>query len=330
MNSIKIPEISILIPVYNVEDFLPRCLDSVLSQSFKDFEIVCVNDKSPDNSLEILKEYAKKDSRVKIIDKPLNEGLMMARFTGYTNAAGRYYFFLDSDDFIPADTLATLHAKAMETDADIIVGEMALVNTAGRKVLKHRPEKVGKDYSSYLRSILHWNTPSLCGSLFNRHLFDGYRYTALMKHGFSEDRILLTELLTQREPRIATVSAITYYYWQNNESITRSVPNENTVSEQFKALYRCYDTVENARGDMTADNNNFIIRYLSLYIEKGCNPRMMKRINQRNAELLKYSVMKRYVGARLASHTWLCCHMPLYRPATHGIRLIIRKIQGKD
>lgn len=330
MNGNHSPEISILIPVYNVEKMLPRCLDSVLSQSFKDFEIVCVNDKSPDNSLAILREYAEKDPRVKIIDKPRNEGLMMARYTGYKNAAGRYFFFLDSDDFIPGDALQSLHSKAVETGADIVVGEMALVNTAGRKVMKHRPEKTGESYLSYLKSILHWNTPSLCGSLFSQSLFDGYSYTALMNHGFSEDRILLTEILCQRRPKVATVDSVTYYYWQNNESITRSIPGEKAVTEQFKALFRCYDTAENAEQGLTADNRNFIIRYISLYVEKGCDPAMIKGIDPRIGQLTEFRVMKQYVGTRMAAHTWLCCNLPFYRRAMHGLRLIIRKLQGKD
>lgn len=330
MNNQPRPAISVLIPVYNVEEYLPRCLDSVLAQNFGDFEIVCVNDKSPDNSLDILKRYSDADSRIRVIDKPRNEGLMMARRSGYTNARGRYLFFLDSDDFIPDGAFETLYGKAVDTGADIVVGEMALVNTVGRTVLKHRAEKTGNDHRSYLKSILHWNTPSLCGSLFSRELFDGHSYTALMNHGFSEDRILLTEILTRRRPTIATVGDITYYYWQNNESITRSVPNEKAVTEQFKALYRSYDTIENANAGLTDDNNSFIIRYLSLYIEKGCDPAMIKRIDQRNIELLRYKTMKRYVGARLATHTWLCCNMPLYRSAMHGVRLLIRKIQGKD
>lgn len=330
MNSEKHQKVSVLIPVYNVEKYLPRCLDSVLGQTFQDFEIVCVNDASPDNSMEVLKRYAEADSRVVIIDKPQNEGLMMARYTGYRSARGEYFFFLDSDDFLPCDALQSLYDEAMATSADIVVGEMALVNTAGRKVLKNRSDRTGSDAMSYLRSILNWNTPSLCGSLFSRTLFDGHEYTALMRQGFSEDRILLTEILTRREPKIAVSDTVTYYYWLNNESITRKRPSDKSVTEQFKALYLCYDIVNEAKWGLDADNKNYIIRYLSLYVEKGCSPGLLKSIDDRNADFLRFKVMKRYVGARLAAHTWLCCNVPLYRPMMHGLRLAIRKMQGKD
>ena len=80
--------ISVLVPVYNVERYLGRCLDSILSQTFGDIEVVCVNDCSPDGSAAILADYAARDSRVRVITKDKNEGLMMARLTGYENARG--------------------------------------------------------------------------------------------------------------------------------------------------------------------------------------------------------------------------------------------------
>lgn len=330
MNSEKHPKVSVLVPVYNVEKYLPRCLDSVLGQTFQDFEIVCVNDASPDGSMAVLRHYAESDSRVVIIDKPQNEGLMMARRTGYKNARGDYFFFLDSDDYLPKDALQALYEQANESGAGITVGNMELVNERGRKVLRPRARRVGVSSKSYLKWMLNWGTPSLCGSLFSRKLFDGYEYTALLRHGFSEDRILLTEILTRRNPRIAAVDVVTYDYWLNNESITRKRPNDKSVTEQFKALYLSYDIVNEAKWGLDDDNKNFIIRYLSLYVEKGCSPALLRSIDSRNADFLRFNEMKRYVGARLAAHTWLCCNIPGYRPLMHGIRLVIRRLQGKD
>ena len=91
--------ISVTIPVYNVEKYLSRCLGSILSQSFKDFEIICVDDGSTDNSLQILKEYSKKFSNIKVIQQE-NQGLSVARNTALKYATGKYTMFIDSDDFI--------------------------------------------------------------------------------------------------------------------------------------------------------------------------------------------------------------------------------------
>lgn len=114
-------KVSIIIPIYNVEQYLVKCLDSVVNQTYKNLEIICVNDCSPDNSSEILKEYAAKDNRIKIINHKKNGGLSAARNTGMDNATGEYIYFLDSDDWIDSDYIEKMVNKIIETDADIVI-----------------------------------------------------------------------------------------------------------------------------------------------------------------------------------------------------------------
>ena len=113
------PAISIIIPVYNVERFLERCLDSVLAQTWRDWEAVCVNDGSPDSSQAILERYASGDSRIKIVNKP-NGGLSDARNVGLKNAGGEFIVYLDSDDFIHPQTLEIAMALQQKTGTDIV------------------------------------------------------------------------------------------------------------------------------------------------------------------------------------------------------------------
>lgn len=117
-----VPKVSVIIPVYNVEKYLRQCLDSVVNQTLKDIEIICVNDDSPDNSLEILNEYAAKDSRIKVFSKE-NEGLgaASARNLGLDNATGEYLSILDSDDFFDLEMLEKSYNKAKATNADVVV-----------------------------------------------------------------------------------------------------------------------------------------------------------------------------------------------------------------
>lgn len=114
------PAVSIIIPVYNVERFLGECLDSVLAQTFGDFEAVCVNDGSTDRSTQILEAYAAVDSRIRIITQE-NGGLSAARNTGLAHALGKYVAFLDSDDLLTPDMLEKTVSKADETQADIVI-----------------------------------------------------------------------------------------------------------------------------------------------------------------------------------------------------------------
>lgn len=114
------PLISIIIPVYKIEEYIAHCLDSVLGQSYENIEVICVNDQSPDGSLEILKAYAEKDSRIKIIDKQ-NEGVSLARNAALRLASGQYVMFVDGDDWIDTDTCEAALNTAQEHDADIVL-----------------------------------------------------------------------------------------------------------------------------------------------------------------------------------------------------------------
>lgn len=114
------PLISIIIPVYNVERYLPKCLDSVIHQSYKNIEIICVNDGSPDNSSEILAEYEKKDPRIKVINQK-NTGLAGARNTGVDAAIGDYIMFVDSDDWIDLNSCEVAIKYALQYTADAIL-----------------------------------------------------------------------------------------------------------------------------------------------------------------------------------------------------------------
>ena len=114
-------KLSVIIPVYNVEQYLPKCLASVVQQTLKDIEIICVNDGSTDNCLKILEEFKSKDNRIKIINKE-NAGLGNARNTGLEEAKGEYISFIDSDDYIDENFFELLYNEAKEDDADVACG----------------------------------------------------------------------------------------------------------------------------------------------------------------------------------------------------------------
>ncbi len=115
------PEISVIIPFYNSEKYLNECIDSVLRQTFEDFEVICVDDCSSDNSVEIIKEYSKKDNRVRLLQNKQNSGPGASRNLGVDNAKGKYIFFLDSDDFICIEILKILYDTLKETDSDTVI-----------------------------------------------------------------------------------------------------------------------------------------------------------------------------------------------------------------
>ncbi|MBQ9271915.1 MAG: glycosyltransferase family 2 protein [Alphaproteobacteria bacterium] len=116
----SVPEVSVIIPVYNAEKYLEQCIDSVLSQTLHNIEIICVDDGSTDDSLKMLNAYQKKDKRLLVISQK-NQNAGAARNTGLKQAKGKYLIFLDADDFFEPEMLENMHKKATEDKADIVV-----------------------------------------------------------------------------------------------------------------------------------------------------------------------------------------------------------------
>lgn len=113
-------KVSVIVPVYNVEDYLIECLTSIINQTLKEIEIICIDDCGTDNSINILKEYAKKDDRIRIISHKENKGLGPARNTGIKESKGEYISFIDSDDYISRDYLENLYNTIIKYDTDIV------------------------------------------------------------------------------------------------------------------------------------------------------------------------------------------------------------------
>jgi len=159
------PKISVIIPVYNVEQYLPQCLDSLLAQSFDNFEAIFINDGSKDGSLEILKKYQAKDSRVVVIDKK-NEGVSVARNQGLKKAQGEYIAFLDGDDCVEPNFLQDALAHIEKNNSDILIFESYLLdgdkkfvwdNDTFKNEIQESLEKDPKNPSIYAFLSVVWN-----------------------------------------------------------------------------------------------------------------------------------------------------------------------------
>lgn len=175
--------ISVIIPVYNTARYLPQCLDSVLGQDFSDLEVITVNDASTDDSLDVCRRYAARDSRVVVIDKPRNEGSEAARRSGYAVARGEYVMYADSDDWLDnPHVLSLMHDKAEETGADYVeIGFNRVLDR--RKLVKKRIPLVSGHgllieqpelFDDYFISFFGVNKlfSSMCGKLYRKSTAD--------------------------------------------------------------------------------------------------------------------------------------------------------------
>lgn len=222
--------ISVLIPVYNVEQHIARCIESILNQTYQDFEIVIVNDGTPDNSMNIVEEFASKDRRIKVLHNPQNMGLMWTRRVGYQNAEGEYIVFCDSDDYLPENALEILYNSINEGNADIVVGNFEKANGSGPTGLLSNNQllygtKPNCVYKSLLKSEV---SHSLWGKIFNAKLFKDKNYITHESFINAEDGMLLYQIVKNTDKIIAVKDSV-YYYFENDESATQTRLSEKGI-----------------------------------------------------------------------------------------------------
>ena len=208
------PQISVIIPVYKVEKYLARCLDSVLNQTFSDFEIILVDDGSPDNCGAICDEYAAKDKRVHVIHQA-NGGLSAARNAGidwvFANSDSQWLTFIDSDDWVHADMLSVLYNASADNNVNVSVCKFW--DTDGDE-----PEIRLSEFTVKLYYPEHYIDTVACGKLYHRECFCKIRFPVGKLH---EDEFTVYRILFQ-QTEIAVTEAPLYFYYHNSAGITKS------------------------------------------------------------------------------------------------------------
>ena len=171
-------KVSILVPICNVEKFLDKCLRSIVNQTLTDIEIICINDGSKDKSLEIIKNFAKDDERIVVIDKP-NSGYGDSMNKGMSIAKGEYVGIVESDDFINLDMFNDLYSLAKEHNADIVKSNYNLYWEKQNDVFKYynnlRIDKIVSDRDNAKEKIL-WRAPSIWSAIYRRCFFLVYKF----------------------------------------------------------------------------------------------------------------------------------------------------------
>lgn len=234
------PEISVIIPVYNVEKYLNECLDSVLAQTFKDFEVICVNDGSTDNSPEILRQYADKDQRVKIVTQS-NQGLSMARNNGLKEACGRYVYFVDSDDAIHPQCLELAHFLAETNNADLVCFSYAKIKEKMPKVIHFDTKELKSKTTSFpLKSCFrkkHKIRFNVWTKFYRRKLLNGLEF--IPKIHFED--YPHTFAVMARKPKTVIIDEPLYFYRINEASISHQKNNPQQIKDYHAGLGFVYE-----------------------------------------------------------------------------------------
>ncbi len=237
------PKISVIIPVYNVEKYLERCIESVISQTLRDIEIIIINDGSTDNSYSIINKFAEVDDRIRVFSHD-NIGLGPTRNRGIEVATGEYLAFVDSDDWLVKGGLELLYKRAIETNADIVEGETSIFFEDTGVYTKRKSLTNVSDVCVSTPNIEEFYRDYYFGRLYTHNAWDKiYRTEFIVKNQiyfgdnkriFAEDNWFQLQIFLLH-PKIAFVDSSYYIYRQRQNSIMNS-PKKNLVKRHMQMV----------------------------------------------------------------------------------------------
>ena len=216
------PKVSVIVPVYNKEKYISRCIESILTQSMTDWELILVDDCSTDNSLVIMNGYARLDRRIQVIRQLENHGPMVARRTGDNIARGDYITYCDADDTLPVTALCALYDIAVKTDADVVSGNYEYHRINGAKKRTNFSLKFGQDKDGVMKSLLKKQiSHSLCSKLFKCSLIKNCDYEIVDHMTNAEDAYIFYQILLNIQ-KMVQISDVVYIYVQTPDSSTQN------------------------------------------------------------------------------------------------------------
>lgn len=319
--------ISVIVPVYKAEKYLDRCVESIVSQTYKNLEIILVDDGSPDNCPQMCDKWAEKDSRVKVIHKK-NGGASSARVAGINKAAGEYIGFVDSDDWIEKDMYEYLIHLAMDNDAQVACAAFRDVdiNTFDISFEDNNSELLKiygfKDIIRYMNEDCLW---SMCNKIYSRELFK-YAPEFTDRLSFSEDA-MYNYFLYKNTKKLVASNKIKYNYFRHEESaiagcITYSLIDDSMLA--YKIIDDDFDKNSDAYPYAVANkvkNDMFLINSVIR------NQKCLDRYQVLRKDILKY---KKYIFDKKYRDVYCFRHrfgvfLLQYAPKIYDQTILIRR-----
>lgn len=284
--------ISVIVPIYKVENFLNKSVESVLNQSYKNFELILVNDGSPDNCPKMCDDWAKKDSRIKVLHKE-NGGLSSARNAGLNICKGEYIAFLDSDDYLEKDYLKKLLAAMLANDADLVICGLNYVDENGVEIKNNNKVLTPKIYKQQekfdiifkdntINSVVAWN------KLYARQIFDKLRYPEGKIH---EDEFIIYDVINNCKKDICVITDKLYNYLIRSDSIMGSKRPTEKMLHAIESKKVKLDKL-----DKNDKNYHYAVeQYLSIFIQTFIKVRSDKELRDKVFKQFKqeYKIYKK-------------------------------------
>lgn len=306
------PLLSIIVPVYDVERYLPKCIDSILAQTFTDFELILVEDGSPDNCPALCDAAAEKDARIRVIHQK-NGGLSAARNAGLDAARGEWIGFVDSDDYIAPEMYEALYKAVQSTGADLALCDYAAVDETGAPCLPPYTGLAQRIFTG--RELLKRATNTMAqpvwNKLYRRAIFAQLRYP---EGKLNEDFFLIPEVCLRIQKAVVVPKALYYYYVQRGGSIMsgNKTLRHFDAAEAAQRYWDClvenevYDALANA-AKFTMGSVSRVYRQLPLALRKAPRSREMLRMQ---FEVVSRTRQYCNVPGGLWLQSWLLWRLP--------------------
>lgn len=277
--------LSIIIPAYNIENYIGRCLDSLINQTYKNLEIIVVDDGSTDNTLSIIHEYENEDNRIVVIHKE-NEGVSIARLTGMKQAKGTYVGFVDGDDVVEDNMFELLMKNAIEYHADISHCGYVMDFPDGHSDYYYgTKKKIIQDNETGLRNLLEGKfiEPGLWNKIYKRELIDIFIQNQDMDYGIKNLEDLLVNYYLFKESKLSIYEDLCKYHYVLRKSSAATNVSRNKISDPLKVF-------KIIMADTKLDNQLYKIvysRYVSVLINNATINPYKDLKNQSKRELKK-------------------------------------------
>jgi len=305
----KTPTLTIIIPAYNVEKYLDRCLRSVCEQTFTDFEIILVNDGSTDGTLSLCKVWSMRDTRIRFFDQE-NKGQAYIRNFGLREACASLIMFVDADDYLESDAIAVLMELKERKKVQISMGAYFSEKPDGSPDLQHRQlgDVVISGRKAYLKALYDSELQSFCwAKIFDKALFDGLSYP----NGEYMEDFRLNYLVFLRAQRIAHTAKIVYHYMINPQSTLNDVARREIANLKYFEVF--LERYEHARISGVLTHREFVlfhtraIRMLIRIIWRARRPTDRPQTEREYAKTLEVlsAVCRRKVEEKDLKGLWL-------------------------
>ena len=296
--------VSVVIPAYNGAELIGRCLESVCAQSFKDYEVVVVDDCSSDGTADVVGHYAASHPNVRLIRKEVNQGTMEARRSGYESARGEYVVFCDCDDTLPEDALATMYATIVSRQLDMVLYGLRIIATDGSVKfmprLRTQLQSPAEVYPALMRQKITWY---LCAGIYRRELFLGAGIETFGRQSVNEDFMLLLQLF-QKTDRYGFENEYVYDYRLQPQSSSQGAPSPEKLRQELWANKWCCEYLC-SRSICVGEARRLYLRRIIKCLPRGFSRAQILSTGLVDQQLFTISNIRRYAGLKYVLKYWL-------------------------